>query len=82
MGLAAIMSLADWVAVARENSVLEYVSKPAATAAFALFAVSVDVEHTASWTWLVVALVFCLFGDVFLMLPGGRRAGRVGWWPP
>ncbi|CAB4584430.1 unannotated protein [freshwater metagenome] len=70
LGLAAIMSLADWVAVTRENSVLEYVSKPAATAAFALFAVSVDVEHTASWTWLVVALVFCLFGDVFLMLPG------------
>lgn len=68
--LAAAMAVVDWVAVARENAVLEYVSKPAATVAFALFAVSVDVEHTASWAWLVVALVFCVFGDVFLMLPG------------
>ena len=68
--LAVVMAVVDWVAVARDHSVLEYVSKPAATVAFALCAVSVDVEHTASWTWLVVALVFCLFGDVFLMLPG------------
>lgn len=72
LGVAAIMSLADWVAVARQNASLEYVSKPAATAAFALFAVFVDVEHTPSWVWLVVALVFCLFGDVFLMLSGNR----------
>ena len=68
--LAVVMAVVDWVAVARDHSVLEYVSKPAATVAFELCAVSVDVEHTASWTWLVVALVFCLFGDVFLMLPG------------
>lgn len=72
LGLAVIMSLADWVAVARENSVLEYVCKPAATTAFALCAVFVDADHTASWAWLVVALLFCLFGDVFLMLPGNR----------
>lgn len=72
LSLAAVMAVVDWVAVARENAVLEYVSKPAATVALALFAVSIDVEHTASWAWLVVALVFCLLGDVFLMLPGNR----------
>ena len=67
--LAGFMSAVDWMAVARENSVLEYVAKPAATVAFLATAASLDVTHGASWAWLLVALVFCLLGDVFLMLP-------------
>jgi uncharacterized membrane protein YhhN len=67
--LVAAMAVLDWVAVARESAVLEYVSKPAATAGIFGVAASLDVVHGASWWWLLVALVFCLLGDVFLMLP-------------
>lgn len=66
---AAIMAVVDWVAVARGFAVLEYVSKPAATVALLATAVSLDVDHGGSWGWRVAALVFCVFGDVFLMLP-------------
>lgn len=67
--LAMVMAVADWVAVARERAVLEYVSKPAATAALLATAVTMDVTHGAPWGWRVAALVFCILGDVFLMLP-------------
>lgn len=69
LGLAAILALLDWVAVARESSVLEYVSKPSATVAFLLTAIALDVSHDAPWAWRVAALALCILGDVFLMLP-------------
>ena len=69
LSVAVVMSVVDWVAVARDHSALEYVSKPAATVAFLATAVTLDVVHDASWAWRVVALIFCILGDVFLMLP-------------
>ena len=70
VSLAAVMAVIDWVAVAREHRVLEYVSKPAATAAFLATAVTVDVDHDVSWAFAIAALALCVLGDVFLMLPG------------
>lgn len=67
--LAALMAIFDWVAVAKDSAVLEYVSKPSATAALLLTAAMLDVSRNASWLWLLAALVLCLAGDVFLMLP-------------
>lgn len=67
--LAGLMSILNWVAVARSNKLLEYISKPAATSAFLLTAVSLDVNHSSSWWLRLVAFVFCIAGDVFLMLP-------------
>ncbi|MBU6242247.1 MAG: hypothetical protein KJS66_10710 [Acidobacteria bacterium] len=67
--LAALMAVLDWVAVAKDSAVLEYVSKPSATAALLLTAAMLDVSQNASWLWLLAALVLCLAGDVFLMLP-------------
>ena len=67
--LAAVAAVADWVAVAKRLAILEYVSKPTATAAFLLAAASLDVGHDAVWWWRIVALAFCIAGDVFLMLP-------------
>lgn len=67
--LAVVAAVLDWVAVARESAVLEYVSKPGATLAFLATAASLDVPHGAPWTWRLVALAFCVLGDVFLMLP-------------
>ena len=67
--LAAVAAVADWVAVAKRRVVLEYVCKPAATAALLLAAATLDVGHDAVWWWRIVALAFCIAGDVFLMLP-------------
>lgn len=69
LALAAVMALLDWVAVARRSTVLEYASKPMATSALLMVAATLDVAHDASWAWRIAALVFCLLGDVFLMLP-------------
>jgi uncharacterized membrane protein YhhN len=67
--LAAVFAVLDWVAVARGSSRMEYVAKPAATAMFLAAAAMLDVEHGAAWVLLLMALVCCVAGDVFLMLP-------------
>lgn len=69
LALAALMAILDWVAVARDSADLEYVSKPSATVALLLTAVTLDVAHEAPWGWCIAALAFCIAGDVFLMLP-------------
>ena len=69
LAVAALMSMLDWVAVARDITALEYVSKPLATAAFLATVIALDVGHDASWGWRVAAFAFCILGDVFLMLP-------------
>lgn len=63
------MSVVNWIAVARDSSWLEYVSKPAATVTFLIVVATLDVPHDLAWSLLLVAFVFCLAGDVFLMLP-------------
>lgn len=67
--IALAASLLDWFAVARKSERIEYLAKPLATAAFLATAASLDVAHEASRTWHLVALAFCILGDVFLMLP-------------
>lgn len=67
--LAGLAAALDWVAVGRNIAILEFVAKPAATIALLLTAVTLDVGHDATWSWRVAALVLCLAGDVFLMLP-------------
>ncbi len=69
LALAVVMSVINWFSVARENSTLEYISKPAATAAFLAMVATLDVTHNASWGWRIAAFAFCIAGDVFLMLP-------------
>lgn len=67
--IAAVLSALNWVAVGRGDKRLEYVTKPAATLAFLAVAATLDVPHDASWAWRLGALVLCIAGDVFLMLP-------------
>ena len=69
LAAAVVMAVLDWVALVRGSALLEYVSKPAATAAFLATAATLDVTHDASWGWRLAALAFCILGDVFLMLP-------------
>jgi len=62
---AIVCALVDWVAVAQERRLLEYVAKPAALGFLLLFAAQ---GSDASW-YLIAALTFSLVGDVYLMLP-------------
>jgi uncharacterized membrane protein YhhN len=72
LGMAAVFAVADWVAVARGSKLLEYVAKPATTALLAGVALTLVPEDETRRLWFVVALVLCLAGDVFLMLPRDR----------
>lgn len=66
---AAVFAALDWSAVVRDAIRLEYVAKPATTLGLLGVATTLDVPHDAPWAWRIAALVLCLLGDVFLMLP-------------
>jgi uncharacterized membrane protein YhhN len=72
--LFAVAAVGDWVAVALRPRAraLEYVCKPAALVALLLVALALDPADGAQRAWFVVALAWCLAGDVFLMLPSDR----------
>ncbi|MFM7126502.1 MAG: lysoplasmalogenase [Actinomycetota bacterium] len=67
--VALTLSALDWVAVAYRLRPMENVCKPAAAIVFLLAALALDPVDDGARTWLVVALAFCVAGDVFLMLP-------------
>jgi uncharacterized membrane protein YhhN len=67
--LAGVAAVGDWVAVGTRARRLEYLCKPAATASLIGVAATLDPSSGARRTAVVVALVFSLAGDVFLMLP-------------
>ena len=69
LAAALVSAFINWIAVGRNKTILEYISKPTSTVAFLFVLATVDVVHDASWGWRIAAFVFCLFGDVFLMLP-------------
>jgi uncharacterized membrane protein YhhN len=62
-------AVGNWIAVARGIQPLEYLCKPATMVALIWVALALDPEVGGRRTWFVVALVFSLAGDVFLMLP-------------
>jgi uncharacterized membrane protein YhhN len=72
VGLAAAAAVVDWVAVARNDTRLEYAAKPAVLALLTAAAAVLPDAHTdlvdRRW-WFVAALACCLIGDVLLMLP-------------
>ena len=67
--VASIFSLGDWWAVQAAKKSLEYLCKPLATVAFLGAAIAILNADGVSQTWRIIAFVFCLLGDVFLMLP-------------
>jgi uncharacterized membrane protein YhhN len=69
LGVAAVFAVGDWAAIARGSTRLEYLCKPAATAALVGVAATLDAGHGDTRAWFIAALVVCLAGDVFLMLP-------------
>ena len=67
--LALVVAAADWLAVHRANKPLEYVCKPLTMVLLIVTALTLDAADDAVQAWFVAALVLCLLGDVFLMLP-------------
>ena len=65
---AVLSAVLNWVAVERKIKPLEYVAKPATTIFILLSALALQPDHSVVRAWFVVALLFCLAGDVFLML--------------
>ena len=78
LALALVAAAADWVAVHHENKRLEYVCKPLTMVLLVGAALALDPDDPAVRAWFVVALVLCLAGDVFLMLPAGPLRVRPG----
>ena len=87
LGFAAAFAVGNWIAVAREAQTAIYVCKPATLALLIGVALALDPTHADTRAWFVVALVFSLLGDVFLMLPrdafvlglGAFLLGHVGY---
>ncbi len=69
LALALCVAAGDWVAVHREAKALEYLCKPLTMVVLIGATLALDADDSAVQTWFVVALVLCLLGDVFLMLP-------------
>lgn len=67
--VASIFSIGDWWAIQVSKKSFEYVCKPLATIGFLAMAIAISSAENIPQAWRIVALVFCLLGDVFLMLP-------------
>lgn len=65
-------ALVDWGAVIAKNKPLQYIFKPATMLALIAAALLVEPQDPARRAFFVVALIFSLAGDVFLMLPRDR----------
>jgi uncharacterized membrane protein YhhN len=73
LGLFALAALADWYAVYKKRTQLEYVSKPAALIFLILwFTTRLPFDPPPLGRWFTLGLALSLAGDVFLMLPSDQ----------
>jgi uncharacterized membrane protein YhhN len=66
---AAVVALADWVAVVRGQKTLEYACKPLTIVLLMAVAATVHVDDGSVRGWFLAALTLSMLGDVWLMLP-------------
>jgi uncharacterized membrane protein YhhN len=66
-----IFAVLDWIAAEKKWKPLEYVAKPATMLAL-LWLIWQSAGFGGSMLWFSVGVIFCLAGDIFLMLPGDR----------
>ena len=69
LAFAAVAAAGNWIAVDTERKGLEYVCKPLTLVLLLGATLSLDPDQGSVRAWFVAALVLCLAGDVFLMLP-------------
>lgn len=68
LGIALVSAVLNWVAVERHWKALEYVVKPATMVILILWLV-LNGGLSGAALWFTLGAVFCLAGDVFLMVP-------------
>lgn len=69
LGFTLVVAAVDWWAVHEGREAVEHACKPATMVALFATAVALDPVDGGARTWVLVALVCSLAGDVFLMLP-------------
>jgi uncharacterized membrane protein YhhN len=69
LALAGAAAAANWWSRWKQHQKGEWVTKPLVTVLVVVAALVVDPVSDAQRAWFVAALVLCLAGDVFLMLP-------------
>ena len=73
LAVATVFALGDWVSRATRNRRLEFVCKPATLIALIGVALALDPADATVRAWFVVALLFSLGGDIFLMIGGDEE---------
>lgn len=63
-----VVAVIDWVAVWFQHRAVRFITKPSALVALIAVAMAIDPVDPAIRTSLVVGLVLCLAGDIFLLL--------------
>ena len=69
LGLTAVFAVADWMVASTNRRTAEYVLKPLTMVGLVAVALTLDPSSDFARWVVVVALVFSLAGDIFLMLP-------------
>lgn len=69
LSLALVVAAGNWHAVFHRNKALEYVCKPLTMVVLFAAALALDPDDPTMRVWFLAAIVLCLLGDVFLMLP-------------
>jgi len=72
LALAGVVAAGNWWAVEVGNRPVEYVCKPLTMVLLIAATLALDPTDATARGWFVAALVLCLAGDVFLMLPQDR----------
>lgn len=67
LGIAVIVAVVDWWAVATDRRPVEYVAKPLTMVVLIAAALALDPVDETKRAWFVAALVLSLAGDVFLL---------------
>lgn len=71
IGVALLVAIADWVAVATQRKTLEYFAKPGVMLVLLIWLWQAS-GFSGSLIWFGLGLVFSMAGDIFLMLPRER----------
>jgi uncharacterized membrane protein YhhN len=66
--LVVLLAAVDWIAVIKKNKVVEYIAKPLTMLSILLW-IGLSAGFGGPMLWFSIGVVFCLAGDVFLMLP-------------
>lgn len=74
IGVALIVAIVDWVAVATQRKTLEYFAKPGVMLVLLIWLGQAS-GFSGSLVWFGLGLLFSMAGDIFLMLPRERFIG-------